>query len=86
MNRLIQRIRKNPDYKEVQKLCAEHGLDLELIAPRGTGHPRLRVSRGGLSAEAPCATTPRGSLRSKQVRGAWVKRLREAGIFLDKTD
>jgi len=77
MNRLIQEVRKNPDFVEATRLLEELGLDYELEPPRGKGHPILRIG----SVRWPVASTPSSRMRVANVRAHLRQRLRQAGLI-----
>lgn len=76
-SRLMVQVRKNPDFIQATRLLDELGLDWTLEAPRGRGHPRLRIGSILFSV----ASSPRGHSRALNTRTALRRRLIEAGII-----
>lgn len=76
-SRLIQKVRKNPDFVAATRLLDELGLDYALEPPTGKGHPILRIG----SVRWPVASSPRSRMRTANVRAHLRRRLREAGLI-----
>jgi hypothetical protein len=77
MNRLANKVRKNPDFIHATRLLDDLGIEWELCDPTGKGHAYLAI-KGGL--RWPVSTTPRGRMRTSAVRGRLMTALRRRGL------
>jgi hypothetical protein len=76
---MLQKVRKNPDYIEAVRVLKEAGLEFVLEAPRGKGHPILRIG----PVRWPISSSPRSRMRVANVRTHLRQRLRAAGLLPD---
>lgn len=77
MSRLLNRVRKNPDFAAAVRMLDELGLDFVLEAPRGKGHPVMRIG----PVRFPIASSPHPRMRVANVRTRLRQRLRAAGLI-----
>lgn len=74
---LLQKVRKNPDFIEAVRVLNEAGLDFVLEAPRGKGHPILRIG----PVRWPIGSSPRSRMRVANIRTHLRQRLRAVGLI-----
>ena len=74
---LLAKVRKNPDYVATVRFLDEVGLDFVLEAPRGKGHPIVRIG----PVRWPIASSPSPHMRVANVRTHLRQRLRAAGLI-----
>lgn len=77
MNRLIQRLRKNPDFQAATAYLNELGIAWELVHPRGKGHPSLRIGE----TRYPISVTPSARVDQRRVRSSLRAHLQRHGLI-----
>lgn len=77
-NRMLNAVRKNPDFIAAKRLLEELGLAWELIPPRGKGHPILIIAE---KVRWPVSISPSGRMRSANTRAHLKAKLKERGLI-----
>lgn len=76
--RLINRVRKNPDFVAISSWAEKNGLTMTLEPPTGKGHPKITITDGRTVMRRPIACTPRSYMNITNVIAAIERAWREA--------
>ena len=79
--RIIQKVRKNPDYQALARFLEEKALQWEVLPPTGKGHPFMRISLpNGETIDYQISCTPMGGCNVKSRVASLRRVLAEKGV------
>lgn len=82
--RIAAKIRKNPDYKSIDRFLDQHGFRHEIHPPTGKGHPFLRIDLpDGRQLDFHIACTPAGRCNADARLARLRRHLADAGYRFD---